>query len=486
MLLHEPLLNQKKSQRFTELPVETMAAAIGEALESTGLPERVCRVCQRHIPEKEVKETKRVAADAAADERKCALCMSFEQLGSALSNAAYLAISRISPQMGHNNRWDSLFHHFGADVQVLRQTGPTAKAWQETNSSFVQISYWTERPEITEFPGWPGDSRTTWGFRPLAQAVPLDESGETATFSDLKSEGIERWGVLRMDVDNLGTIFQQGIQPPALARSVGLSGLMRLFFEGYVPQIVQEMNRQGAPRVQLMYAGGDDLFIVGGWSWLPQLAKKIRDEFVKFACGNPKVTLSGGVSIALAEKYPLYQAARDAGTAEHKAKEFGTLKNGEHEKDAFALLEEPVSWKEVTADGSRTHTYGWAHGWTEQLKEWLQRDEKRLPRAFLMSLRAIEGEWQEWKKQERGEKQNQPSRYQHGDKTLYFGPWQWHLVYSLERAAERTKDEAVKEQVRELVQEILGGGIERIGLVARWTELWTRDKKEKGDSDYEL
>jgi CRISPR-associated protein Csm1 len=264
-----------------------------------------------------------------------------------------------------------------------------------------------------------------------------------------------------MDVDDLGRIFQSGIPASSLCHLVSLSGLLRLFFEGYVPALAQHTNQKlkqnnKNPGLYLMYAGGDDLFVVGGWSHLPLLAHEIQQALGRFACGNQYVTISGGISIALAEKYPLYQAAEDAYMAETLAKD--------NHKNSLAFLGQAMTWGE----------YPLVYRRVTEWVEWLDAD--KIPSSFLMILRSIDAEWREWRKRESGQVSAVQPRYQnHG--RLFIGPWQWHLFYQLTRAAERTKDEDLKRAVRELVHSVVGGEIVTLGLASRWAEYLTREEE---------
>lgn len=448
-----------KSRRFAELVDDEMADAIGSPMAGTGELADSCNVCRRTISKGEGEELEEDGS------RKCGLCRSFESLGNQLRDAEFLAISRLpsAEQAGSVTDWQEGLAQFGYDVQLLARAGNGSRSWQPQPPDLVRIFYWKDEPDSSRFPGKPAAEATVWLFRPLAQCTPVDVKGEIATFDELESEGIKRWGVLRMDVDNLGKIFQEGIPTSSLSRVVGLSSLLRLYFEGHVPGLAAEINRKsGQPRMYLMYAGGDDLFIVGGWSDLPHLAHDIRQDFAKFACHNPKLTISGGISIALGEKYPLYQAARDAGDAEHKAKQrAGGI------KDALSFLGEVMGWgKEYDQVKNRV----------DDLKRWLGEGEGKLPRSFLMTLRAIDGEWREWKRQESEQTAGKPRRYEHSDKTLYLGPWQWHLIYSLTRAGER-RNKTIQEEIQEFAESVVAGEITSLGLVARWIELETRGDK---------
>jgi CRISPR-associated protein Csm1 len=265
-----------------------------------------------------------------------------------------------------------------------------------------------------------------------------------------------------MDVDKLGAIFQQGVKPASLSRVVGLSGMLRLFFEGYVPKIANEFNANGQRRIYLMYAGGDDLFVVGGWSHLPELAWQIRKALREFAAGNDKVTISAGISLALSKRYPIYQAAQDAGEAEEMAKREG--------RNRIAFLGQAVEWENKSpADFLSIHRR------VQQIAEWL--NQYNLNRSFLMRLRAIDAEMRVWQKQESVVAQ---ARYIHdSNKRLYLGPWLWHMVYGLRRATERIQDGEAKSSVNHFIENIVPQEIEVLGLESRWAEFLTR--KKNGD-----
>lgn len=461
------VINRVKARRFAELDAESMAQVIGSAQPGDGEPDNTCVICRRIIAKGEQNTGRVTNPQTGEDEgRKCGLCASFEQLGKELPNAEFLVIADVEPATPSRvNRWEDGLRQFGFEVQLLKPTEQETNAHELPRTGAIRIFYWRdERPDPAYFPGNPPAARTVWAFRPLAQAAPLLGEGSqqhVADFGELDSRGIQRWGVLRMDVDDLGRIFQSGIPASSLCHLVSLSGLLRLFFEGYVPALAQHTNQKlkqsnKNPGLYLMYAGGDDLFVVGGWSHLPLLAHEIQQALGRFACGNQYVTISGGISIALAEKYPLYQAAEDAHVAETLAKE--------NNKNSLALLGQTMTWDEYPLVYRRvTEWVGWL-------------DAGKIPRGFLMILRSIDAEWREWRKRESGQVSAVQPRYQnHG--RLFIGPWQWHLFYQLTRAAERTRDEDLKGAVRELVHSVIGGEIFTLGLAARWAELMTNTTK---------
>ena len=170
----------------------------------------------------------------------------------------------------------------------------------------------------------------------------------TASFSGLAkaSQGSEFIGCLRMDVDNFGDLFSGKLINSGIAAISNLSRSMNLFFKGYLNQICgMELGNLGkmdyplnitgeckpnGRDVSIVYAGGDDLFIVGAWDDVAELAFDINVCFRAFSCDNPIVHLSGGVTLHK-PKFPLYQMARMSKQAEETAKanerQIGETKN---------------------------------------------------------------------------------------------------------------------------------------------------------------
>lgn len=144
-----------------------------------------------------------------------------------------------------------------------------------------------------------------------------------------------RMGVLRMDVDRLGSIFQKGFAPAkrSFSRYSTLSRSLDYFFKGYLNQIWAE-NADYKAYTQIIYSGGDDLFIVGKWDVLANMAVDINHKFREWTCGSANFTLSGGMAV-VGPKYPLLKAALLSETYEKAAKDH---EFGEEKKNAFSVF----------------------------------------------------------------------------------------------------------------------------------------------------
>lgn len=146
--------------------------------------------------------------------------------------------------------------------------------------------------------------------------------GLRSTFEEmcegLTADAFERMGILRMDVDNLGHIFQQGIAPErcTLSRMSALSRSFDYFFSGYLNTIWRE---ESPARSFIVYSGGDDLFIVGSWDVTIRLAERIHDDFKRFTCQNPAFSISGGIAITESD-FPIIKGAEMSAGEESNAK----------------------------------------------------------------------------------------------------------------------------------------------------------------------
>lgn len=166
------------------------------------------------------------------------------------------------------------------------------------------------------------------------------------TFDELCTDGsLRRLGVLRMDVDNLGYIFQAGLKPEdaMLERYSCLSRSFDRYFSGHLNDICREVAPQNAI---IIYSGGDDVFIVGSWEKTIDLAKRIRSDFKAFTGGNPAFGISGGIAI-IGDKYPVMRGAMESDAEEKNAKHHELQKGTALvTKDSLSFMETPLNWTE--------------------------------------------------------------------------------------------------------------------------------------------
>ncbi|GAX62164.1 CRISPR-associated RAMP protein [Candidatus Scalindua japonica] len=165
-----------------------------------------------------------------------------------------------------------------------------------------------------------------------------NEARMTASFMGLANAscGADFIACLRMDVDNMGKVIHN-LEPFTLPHLANISKMLNIFFKVYLTKICKgdlgidengeeieptdltnkNYKQSGGRNVSIVYAGGDDLFIIGAWDEVAELSYDIQRCFVRFS----GLGISAGLTIHKA-KYPLYQMAKLSGEAENESKSF--------------------------------------------------------------------------------------------------------------------------------------------------------------------
>ena len=279
------------------------------------------------------------------------------------------------------------------------------------------------------------------------------------TFEEMcENNNFSRMGVLRMDVDNLGYIFQKGIAPEraTLSRYAALSRSFDFFFSGYLNTIWRENNPD---RSFIIYSGGDDVFIVGSWEVMIELAKRVRNDFKEFTCGNTAFTLSGGIAIVPA-KYPIMKGADESETEEKNAKNHCCVSD---DKNSISYMDFPMNWD---------LEFPVIEKLKNKMVDLLKSD--KLPRSLISKLM---------------------SHYSNAaikNHKITVAKTYWMLTYDLSRLKSRSNDEYVNMMIDNCIKEIcdknqgtLNGEpihtdyhpLELWAFAARWAELEYRSNK---------
>ncbi|SNR65804.1 type III-A CRISPR-associated protein Cas10/Csm1 [Desulfurobacterium atlanticum] len=125
--------------------------------------------------------------------------------------------------------------------------------------------------------------------------------------------------VLKADVDNLGFIFLDGFLEErssnengeekvnnlySVSRVMYLSRMMNYFFTA----VLTEKIKRDFPDIYTVFAGGDDLFLIGPWEQIIKFTKEMRKEFKRYTADNPDITISSGIFITK-PSIPVYSLA---------------------------------------------------------------------------------------------------------------------------------------------------------------------------------
>jgi len=115
-------------------------------------------------------------------------------------------------------------------------------------------------------------------------------NGEIATFDELSENFL--LGVLRMDGDSMGEITGKLREKLSIYHTA--YEYIKLIFEGLIHMLT--MTNKYKDYIYSVYSGGDDLFIVGRWDTIIQLAIDINKLYNKMIPYSD-ITISGGILI---------------------------------------------------------------------------------------------------------------------------------------------------------------------------------------------
>jgi CRISPR-associated protein Csm1 len=438
-------LRRAKQRRYGELG-EDLYDRLFAAQANSGNQQNLCGVCGI-----EAEDVRGIQEEGEEDLKVCGLCRSFyEQIGSRLANAPFTVLGIKPPVDAAGSTALDVLASFGMSVEVHRKDQRSFSPQAGADYSIA----WSLDGEAIADTAWlvPHSHPMVRVNRYAVNQIPAESFDKLME----KAAGIKRLAVLRYDVDDMGEVFQHGFgigekNTSTLARLSTLSFQLSLFFEGWVKQIC----RQTSPDIYAVYAGGDDGFLIGPWQEVPGLAKSISDDFARFTGHNPDLHLSAGMSF-IHGKYPIHQAARDAGRALAQAK-------GHNGKNAFEFLGHVWTWPKFADLVERKEAI-------ENLYE--QQKGKETPHAMLQILQNLAHQEQAWLRA-------------NPDKKRVWGRWLWLGDYMLTRMAERgKKDGQMEEQIlsiRNQLQMTQYADILMWGKAARWVQLLNRKASQDRD-----
>jgi CRISPR-associated protein Csm1 len=448
-----------KNRRYAELGADLYE--VFKLPEHGGNPDDACSVCG---------DDSRGASnwdEWEGQSKICPLCRSFaETLGKDLPDARFLALTFGEPRANDQKARTALdiLGLFGMKIQFLKDAGgkvdaapdervvlwalddPEDGRWPQTTAPAPRwLRYTANRVPVVHNQSEAEKINKRLGNAPDKEKARVGQPMTFTHLNVLSESGFERLGVLRMDVDNLGNLFKDGLgEAFSLSRMAALSSQISLFFEGWLKRIVENPDWQNL--VYTVYSGGDDLFLLAPWDKTPALAQKIVDDFAAYSA-HPGMHISGGMAF-IDGKYPIYQAAEDAEDAEKLAKDNG--------RNSFAFLGKAWKWDEFRKLDERK----------EELVNLVKGEsagERGGPKSILQTLRALARMEEDTRKESR---------------RSVWGRWKWMGAYHLARMEWQYKDKADLKAKIAALREKLGvfEQIEAWGAAARWAQLETRNR----------
>ncbi|MBQ8702272.1 MAG: hypothetical protein IJ549_05865 [Prevotella sp.] len=320
------------------------------------------------------------------------------------------------------------------------------------------------------------------------KALSIDAQGRIKDFEDYATtdggeKGDTYLGILRMDVDGLGNRFIKGFDNLDLYKTFS-NGVTEFFEKTIEHTLLEEHSRQPITRavdkpyshyLKVIYAGGDDLFIVGRWDKLIDFAALIHARTIE-TFNQPaycwvdnegitrRISISGGIAI-VKPKFPIAKAADLAGEAEEAAKHFS------EEKNAFHMLGKTISWNRnpnliypVDLEERQQNEFEYVNYFKDRF---IALDEKGMSRSILHKLMLYSA-----LADRNATSKKKDFRYV------------WHMCYFLKRFREPYKEK--RKEIHDFCEQLSSRhnidsnarSLELIGLAARWAELILRDNNK--------
>lgn len=253
------------------------------------------------------------------DNEACGVCASFVKMGEKLAKSKFM---KITTDGSHEaiEIFGGYFVQFGDKESVFVS--------KDTDIAIFDI----ENDE--EFRGY-----AKWELKSF---VATKADGEVLTFEDLAKKscgggetGIKAIMSLKGDVDGMGNFIKTSYVTNSFARYNFFARLVDYFFSVYASHKMKRRN------IYTVFAGGDDIFILGAWDEVIEFAKELREDFMRFTNGS-ELTISMGLVLTKPNKSINFVA--------HMAEEALEEAKAMNGKDAITIFGETIKWVDYLDD----------------------------------------------------------------------------------------------------------------------------------------
>lgn len=225
-------------------------------------------------------------------------------------------------------------------------------------------------------------NNVNFDFKFIGNTVPYLDN-EVLTFKQLSNltKGLNKIGVLKMDVDNLGEIFYKGFNSDSklnIYRISSLSFFLDFFFlglinniankfkvytecgsyynnlieikhydeTGYNPffkpkdnfEVPNDLEQFSTSTIYINYSGGDDLLVFGPYDDIINFSVILRDKFKEWVCFNNSINISAGIGV-YNYRFPIGNASIEVESFLNKSKNCG--------KDKITVFNQTLGWDDV-------------------------------------------------------------------------------------------------------------------------------------------
>jgi CRISPR-associated protein Csm1 len=349
-----------ESKKYYKIDLEKYGGVIPDYLDQfhNNLNWKLCPFCGKRASSPEVEGDPLLGEEKSA----CKICRDHIYIGTSLVRSSRIAITTTDARFYGNKVTEPILGKYQLSFDVsgklheLADSGMLLKYWDISLSKEGKVAKDITAKFINGYiPCYDesdlADDRYLVGKKSeqkkleLIEQIKIDHKNKVPkTFSHIAlkaldkdtKKGIEALGVLKADVDHLGLIFACGLKYNSLSRMASLSRQMNHYFSIYLPYIL--LTRNEFHDIYTVFAGGDDLFLIGPWNRIIKFARFLNSSFREYVCNNNQITLSAGICI----NKPLQPIPAISEKAEYALKK--SKGNG---RNSITVFDERVSWEEL-------------------------------------------------------------------------------------------------------------------------------------------
>ena len=373
--LWDRLAIELEKKKYKKINLERFGGVIGNYLDqfNNDLNRKLCPFCGKRPSSSEVENDELLGEK----ESSCTICRDHIYIGTKIVKAPRIAVTTIDAKIyaDKDKLCEPIFGAYQVSLDVdgklaqLAGEGTLLKYWDVSISKDGTIAKKITAKFINGYvPSYDEsdlhDERYIAGRKSeqkklqIIDQITLDKDKKVPkTFAHIAlkalnentHQGTEAIGVLKADVDNLGLVFACGLERNSLSRLATLSRQINYFFSVYLPYILT--TQEQFKDIYTVFAGGDDLFLIGPWNRIIEFALFLNNSFQQYVCDNEQITLSAGISVNKPGE-PVSSLAERAEGALEKSKK--------NEKNSITIFDESVKWKDFESlDAVKKVIEGW-------------------------------------------------------------------------------------------------------------------------------
>jgi len=379
--LWENLSRISERRKYRKIDLVKHGGSVEDYLDrfNNDMNKKLCPFCGKR-PSSPNAENDQLLGD---EKSACNICRDHIYIGTNLVKAGRLAVTTKDADIRGNKLKEPIFGTYQVSLDVsgklseFSREGTLLKYWdisgsingkiaKEVTAKFINgyVPKYTDKDETEDMlerllHGSKSEKKKNELFADIRNGNPktlhhiakmaLNKVQDSQLKTKRRYTGVEALGVMKADIDNLGFLFAYGIKRNNLSRMATLSRQTNHYFSIYLPYVLS--TKEGFRDIYTVFAGGDDLFLIGPWNRIIDFASDVKKSFREYVCNNSHVSISAGICINKPDE--------PVRTVSEKS-EYAVRKSKGNQRDSVTIFDEPVKWREFEEmQGIKTIIESW-------------------------------------------------------------------------------------------------------------------------------